>query len=96
MVEKLTVILFIALCFLVGVYLILAPWDILFGNWSENYLLLMITDLTGLEFIRQAVVSNWFRGGITGLGVVNILLGLWEIINFRKSVELLGGQNRKE
>src|SRR2546423_221614 len=36
MVERLTVVFFVLLCLLLGVYLILAPWDALFGPWGEN------------------------------------------------------------
>jgi hypothetical protein len=91
MVEKLTVIFFIALCLLLGVYLILAPWDLLFGNWSENYLLAFVTDKSGLEIIRQTVVSNWFRGAVTGLGVLNLLIAFWEAAHFEQSVAMLSG-----
>jgi len=44
MVEKLTVIFFIILCLLLGFYLILSPWDTLFGNWGEYYLLVFVSD----------------------------------------------------
>ena len=45
MVEKLTVIFFIVLCLLLGCYLILSPWDTLFGNLErENYLLVLVSD----------------------------------------------------
>ena len=91
MVEKLTVIFFIALCLLLGVYLILAPWDLLLGNWSENYLLTYVTDKSGLELIRQTVASNWFRGAVTGLGVLNLLIAFWEAAHFEQSVKLLRG-----
>lgn len=91
MVERLTVIFFIALCLLLGVYLILAPWDLLFGNWSENYLLAVVTDNSGLDIIRWTVVSNWFRGAVTGLGVVNLLIAFWEAAHFEQSVAMLRG-----
>lgn len=92
MVEKLTVIFFIVLCLLLGSYLILAPWDMLFGNWSENYLLALVTDKSGFPVIQRTVTSNWFRGAVTGLGVVNILIAFWEAANFKKSVAMLQGQ----
>ena len=78
MVEKLTVIFFILLCLLLGVYLILAPWDMLFGNWSDNYLLAFVSERSGYPAIQRTVSSNWFRGGVTGLGVVNIIIAFWD------------------
>lgn len=89
MVEKLTVIFFIILCLLLGTYLILSPWDTLFGNWSENYLLVLVSDGTGLPAVQQTVASNWFRGAVTGLGVLNLIVAFWEIADFKQSVALL-------
>ena len=93
MVERLTVIFFIILCLLLGVYLILSPWDTLFGNWSENYLLAFVSDTTGLPGLQRTVASNWFRGAVTGLGVANLLIAFWEIAHFNSSVALLQGKN---
>lgn len=92
MVEKLTVIFFIVLCLLLGSYLILAPWDMLFGNWSENYLLALVTDKSGFPVIQRTVTSTWFRGAVTGLGVVNIVITFWEAANFKHSVAMLQGK----
>jgi hypothetical protein len=89
MVERLTVIFFIALCLLLGFYLIMAPWDALFGPWADNYLLVMVSNKSGLPFIQRAVASNWFRGGVTGLGVLNLGVAFWEIAHFTKSVQML-------
>lgn len=89
MVERLTVIFFIILCLLLGMYLILAPWDMLFGQWSNNYLLSFVADKSGFPVLQRAVASTWFRGAVTGLGVMNILIAAWEVFNFEKSVKLL-------
>lgn len=89
MVERLTVIFFIILCFLLGFYLILSPWDTLFGPWADNYLLAFVTDRAGVPSLQKAVASTWFRGAVTGLGVLNLLIAFWEIANFSKSVRLL-------
>lgn len=89
MVERLTVIFFIFLCLLLGTYLILAPWDMLFGPWADNYLLAFIADKTGAPVFQRVIASSWLRGAITGLGVVNILIAFWEILHFDKSVKLL-------
>lgn len=92
MVEKLTVIFFIILCLLLGSYLILAPWDMLFGNWSENYLLALVADTSGFPVIQRTVSSNWFRGAVTGLGVMNIVIAFWEAAHFKQSVKMLQGE----
>jgi hypothetical protein len=92
MVEKLTVIFFIILCMLLGFYLILSPWDTLFGNWADNFLLVYISDVARMPIIQRTVASTWFRGAITGLGVVNLLIAFWEMANFNQSVAMLQGQ----
>jgi hypothetical protein len=94
MVEKLTVIFFIILCLLLGSYLILAPWDTLFGPWGENYLLVFLADKTGAPVIQRTVASTWFRGAVTGLGVLNLVIALWEVFNFQDSVKMLQGNGR--
>jgi hypothetical protein len=93
MVEKLTVIFFILLCLLLGFYLILSPWDTVFGSWGENHLLVFLADKSGLPVLQRTVSSNWVRGAVTGLGLVNIFIAVWEAFNFQKSVAMLQGQH---
>jgi hypothetical protein len=89
MIEKLTVFFFIILCFLLGTYLILAPWDMLFGNWSDNYFLALIADASGVPAVQRTISSNWFRGAVTGLGVANIVIAFWEAFHFKETVAML-------
>ncbi len=96
MVERLTVIFFIILCFLLGFYLILSPWDALFGPWGENYLLVFLSDKAGAPVLHRAVASTWFRGAVTALGVLNLLIAFWEIGHFNQSVKMLRGYDRPE
>lgn len=96
MVERLTVIFFIILCLLLGLYLILAPWDALFGPWGENALLVFLADKTGAAILQKTVASTWFRGAVTGLGVLNILIAVWEMSHFNQSVKMLEGGNPSE
>ncbi len=95
MVERLTVIFFILLCILLGVYLILAPWDALFGPWGENYLLTFLSDKTGSPLLHDTISSTWFRGAVTGLGVLNLLIAFWELAHFNDSVRVLEDDGRR-
>ena len=70
-------------------YRILATWDAMFGTWGENALLVFLTDKTGAPIIQKTVASTWFRGAVTGLGVLNILIAVWEIFHFNQSVKML-------
>jgi len=96
MVERLTVIFFIILCLLLGFYLILSPWDALFGPWGDNYLLVLLSDKTGAPVIQKTVSSTWFRGAVTGLGVLNLVIAFWEMANFNQSVKMLKGENNTD
>lgn len=93
MVERLTVIFFIILCLLLGVYLTLLPWISfgVIGDWGDNYLLVFVAEKTGVPLIQQTVASTWFRGAVTGLGIVNLIIAFWEIAHFKQSVMMLQG-----
>jgi hypothetical protein len=98
MVERLTVIFFIILCFLLGFYLTFLPWMSfgIIGDWGDNYLLAFLVEKTGMPVLRSAVSSTWFRGAVTGLGVVNLLIAIWETAHFKQSVRHLQGHSRSE
>ena len=94
MVARLTVIFLIVLLLQLGFLLVLLPWVSFgaFGNWNDNYLLTLVVEKTGMPSIRLAVASGWFKGGVTGLGILNILIAFLEIASFKKSVALLDGE----
>lgn len=91
MVARVNIILLIALCLMAGMVLILLPWINWMGlsDWGDNYLLVMVSTKSGLPVLRQTVASGWVRGGITALGVLNLVIAFWEIANFNRSVEQL-------
>lgn len=97
MVAKLTVVFFIILCLLLGLYLTLLPWVSfgVIGDWGDNYLLAFVSEKANLPILRKTVTSGWIRGAVTGLGVLNLLLAFWEIAHFKQSVEMLEGKNSK-
>jgi hypothetical protein len=82
--AKLTIIFFILICFEIGVLLIILPW-VPNPSWSENYLLVLAADRLHWPSLAMAMKSGYVRGAVTGLGILNILLGVWEIINFKKT-----------
>lgn len=98
MVERLTVVFFILLCFLLGLSLTLFPWFDFngLGDWGDNYLLAVVTDKAGLPLVRAAVASNWARGAVTGLGVLNLFIAFWELAHFKENVAMLTEQDSRE
>jgi hypothetical protein len=81
---KLTIIFFILICFEIGILLVILPW-LPSPSWSENYLLVLAADKMHWPWLALAMKSGYARGAVSGLGVLNILLGVWEIVNFRKT-----------
>ena len=54
----------------VGLLLVLVPWS---PFWERNYF------LTALPAMQDVIRNNYVRGGVSGLGVVNLLMGLNEL-----------------
>jgi hypothetical protein len=55
----------------VGLLLIVLPWS---SFWERNYF------AVALPFVRAFVTNNFVRGGVSGLGVVNIVAGFAELM----------------
>ena len=58
--------------FEVGVVLIFIPWTTF---WDRNYFAQLVPTL------HTAITNNFFRGAVSGLGVVNIVAGLIELVS---------------
>jgi hypothetical protein len=54
---------------LVGLILVVVPWT---GLWDANYL------IQPHPAFRALILSAFTRGAVSGLGIVNILLALYE------------------
>jgi hypothetical protein len=93
MAAKLSVIFYIVLCLEVGIVLTLLPWFSPFGlsDWGDNFFLLYAAQKTGLQGLQHAVASGWVRGAVTGLGLLNLGIAVWEITHFRQTVQALMG-----
>lgn len=81
---KLTIVFFILICFEIGILLVILPW-VPSPSWNENYLLVLAADKMHWPGLAIAMKSGYARGAVTGLGLLNITLGIWEIIYFRKT-----------
>ncbi len=93
MAAKLSVIFYIVLCLEVGIVLTLLPWYAPFGlsDWGDNFFLLYAAQKTGIQGLQHAVSSGWIRGAVTGLGLLNLGIAVWEITHFRQTVRALEG-----
>jgi hypothetical protein len=72
---KLAVLLFIIVCFEVGVFLLVFPW---MDYWNNN-------TIAGIApWVRAVWASPYFRGALSGLGLVNIYISLAEVFRLRR------------
>ena len=94
MVARLTVIFFIILCLEAGIALTLLPWLSFggLGDWGDNFLLAFVAEKTGMPILQRAIASDWIRGAVTGLGILNLFIAFWEIAHFNRSVKMLEGK----
>jgi hypothetical protein len=63
-------LLFVAYFLEVGLLLVLVPWS---GFWDRNYFAMSLPALS--DFLR----NNYVRGAVSGLGIVNLLIGFEEL-----------------
>ena len=91
MAARLSVIFYILLCLEVGLVLTLLPWYSPFGlgDWGSNYFLVYAAHKIGSQGLQHAVASGWFRGAVTGLGILNLGVAVWEIAHFNQTVRAL-------
>jgi hypothetical protein len=74
---KLGMVLFIVVCFEVGLFLLLFPW---MQYWRNN-------SIAGLApWLRQLWNSSFFRGALSGVGMVNLYISIAEIIRLRRRI----------
>jgi hypothetical protein len=90
--SRLSVIFYIILCFEIGLVLTVLPW-VPHGwwglsDWGNNYFLLLASRKVGFG-IQRFIASGWVRGAVSGIGILNLGMGVWELFNFRRTVRAL-------
>jgi hypothetical protein len=86
--AKLTLILFIMICFEIGFLLVFLPWH---RTWQDNSFLYFVAETLDAPGVKQFILSGYVRGAVTGLGIVNILIGIREILHFSTTVRAISG-----
>ncbi len=73
--HRLSVFLFVLTSAVAGVLLIILPWT---SEWTDNTLLLSYPGL------RVVILSGFFRGLCSGLGLLDIWIGFWEALHYHE------------
>lgn len=73
--QKLFALLAVIFCFEVGIFLVVFPWV---SDWDLNY-------FSAVPFLSPVLwASPYFRGAISGLGVLNIYISFTEVFRLRR------------
>jgi hypothetical protein len=62
-------------------------WGI--SDWGNNYFLLYAARTTGIQSLQAVVASGWVRGAVSGVGLLNLGIGFWVILYFKRTVSAL-------
>jgi hypothetical protein len=73
--QRLWLVVFVLFCLEVGIILTVLPWTRL---WSDNSL------LVGFPALKQFLGYNFVRGLVSGLGLVDIWMGVAEAVTYRE------------
>ena len=73
--HKLGVFLFIIVCFEVGAFLTVFPWT---PQWDGNSVASLF------PWLHDLWISSYFRGALSGLGLLNIYISLGEVSRLRR------------
>lgn len=65
-------LILVALFLEVGLLLVVIPWS---SFWDRNYF------AQAMPSVHAFITNNYVRGAISGLGVVNVYLGLAELVS---------------
>ena len=76
--DRIFLVVFVLFCLEVGIVLTVLPWTAI---WTNNSLLM------GYPQLRQWVTSNFIRGLISGMGLIDIWMGIAEAVRYRESVD---------
>jgi len=74
--RRFFLIIFVLFCLEIGIILTVAPWT---PFWTDNSL------LSNFPRIRELVTSNFARGLVSGLGLIDIWLAVTEAVRYRES-----------
>ena len=73
--RRLSSVLFIIFCFELGLFLIIYPWT---DAWTDNYFSVAVPDNLQ-NFWRNLWNNSYVRGGVSGLGLVNVWIAIAEV-----------------
>jgi hypothetical protein len=74
-VQRLQLVVMVVFCIELGMLLAVLPWT---RVWLDNGL------LANYPGLRAFAHHNFVRGAVSGLGLVDIWIGIWEAVHYRE------------
>ena len=78
--RRVMLFVFVAFAVEIGMFLVVVPWYDGGRLWSENSLLLHFPTL------RAFLAQDFIRGIVSGLGLIDIWVGIWEAVHYKESI----------
>jgi len=78
--RRIMLFIFVAFAVELGMFLVVVPWYDSGRLWSENSLLLRFPSL------RAFLAQDFIRGLVSGVGLVDIWVGIWEAVHYKESL----------
>ena len=72
--HRLSLVVLVVFCIELGMLLAILPWTTV---WNQN------SFLAAYPGLRAVAQNNFVRGLATGLGLVDIWIGIWEAVHYR-------------
>src|SRR5207253_2466599 len=79
-------------CFEIGALLVFIPW---LKFWDENFFLYYAATRLHWQGLIDLMHSGYMRGGVSGLGIINLVIGFWEIKNFNRTVSTISEEEKE-
>jgi hypothetical protein len=78
--RRVMLFIFVAFAVEIGMFLVVVPWYDSGRLWSENSLLLHFPT------IRAFLAQDFIRGLVSGIGLIDIWVGIWEAVHYKESI----------
>ncbi len=76
-IHRISMVVFVVFCIELGLFIAVLPW---ISVWNSNSFVLTHPGL------RDFIGNNFVRGAISGIGIIDLWIGIWEAVHYRDPV----------
>jgi hypothetical protein len=78
-IHRISMVVFVVFCIELGLFIAVLPW---ISVWNQNSFVLTHPGL------RDFIGNNFVRGAISGIGILDLWIGIWEAVHYRDPVAI--------